>query len=111
MSALWLALIPLLVTWLPAGYLASRVWNALGLGCEHFNDQNRQSCPRNHHKGWDWDRPFKSDDAPTYFGLGVVLGWIMVALFVWVVMCLVVTGLVVVFFEALGRRLMPKQSR
>lgn len=104
MSTLWFVLTPLLVTWFPAGYLTSRVWNALGFDCELFSNQ---ASPRNNGKDWGWNRPIMTDSGQAYFGLGVVLGWITVALFVYSIVAVVVIGLLGDLFKALGHRLMP----
>ena len=64
MDPLTWGLIAMGVSWLPMGYLASRLFNAIGWKDEHPGIT-----------GFQWKRPIKKDADRAWFALGTLFGW------------------------------------
>ncbi len=94
-----LRLVIIIATWLPVGYLASRLWIAIGLRSPNAGVT------------FDWRRRFKTGSEPAYFALGCISGWATAGLGIYIGVILgiaiFICGPVANGLRHLGLRLMP----
>lgn len=111
MDAFLWSLVGIGVSWIPVGYLLSRLVNATGQGhsfvCPYYGSECR--CPASE-VNWNWRRPVITEYGRVWFTIGIVTGWVgLTVAFLYSLLLLalfyLITGLGFV-----GKGVVPKNS-